>query len=92
MSGSTLKQAAATVDRSMKADDVMGQGLDRVEFVIRECESPINEVGLIACVRASMGEKDWAAFVEIYGLPNCVVVMPPDVEKMKAYIAANTGL
>lgn len=77
-------EARQTGIASLPVENVLGQGLDRGEFVVRECESPINEVGLIACVRAAMGEKDWAAFVEIYGLPSCIVVMPPDVPDGKA--------
>lgn len=77
-------EARQTGIASLPRENVLGEGLDRGEFVVRECESPINEVGLIACVRAAMGEKDWAAFVEIYGLPSCIVVMPPDVPDGKA--------
>ncbi|RJG14898.1 threonine synthase [Massilia cavernae] len=33
-----------------------------------------------------------AGFEDIESLPQKFIVMPPDVEKMKAYIAANTGL
>ena len=77
-------EARQTGFSSMTPADILGEGLDRGEFVLRECESPINEVGLIACVRAAMGEKDWAAFVEIFGLPNCIVVMPPSVPNDKA--------
>lgn len=76
--------ARQTGVQSLGPDVVLGEGLRREEFVVRECESPINEVGLIACVRASMGEKDWAAFVEIFGLPNCVIVMPESIPDGKA--------
>ena len=53
--------------------------LPRESFVIREVESPLYEIALIAFVNWLMGRKDWAAFVEIFGLPNGVVIMPPNI-------------
>jgi phage gp29-like protein len=53
--------------------------LPREEFVIREVDSPIYEIALIAFVNWLMARKDWAAFVEIFGLPNAVVIMPPNI-------------
>lgn len=38
------------------------------------------------------GAERPAGFEEIEALPQKFVVMPPDVDRMKAYIAANTGL
>jgi phage gp29-like protein len=57
--------------------------LPRENFVIRECESPIYEIALIAFVNWMMGRKDWAAFTEIFGLPNGVVIMPQDIARGK---------
>lgn len=65
------------------ANRIADGGLPRDGFVIRECTMPINEVALIAFVQASMGLKDWAAFVEIFGLPGGVVTMPQDVPSGK---------
>jgi len=56
-----------------------GQSLPRAAFVIREVESPLYEIALVAFVNWLMARKDWAAFVEIFGLPNGVVVMPPNI-------------
>ena len=57
--------------------------LPREEFVIRECaddiNSPLFEIAPIAFVNWSMGRKDWSAFVEIFGLPNSVVIMPGNI-------------
>lgn len=53
--------------------------LPREEFIIREVESPIYEIALIAFVNWLMGRKDWSSFVEIFGLPNGVVIMPPNI-------------
>lgn len=54
-------------------------GLVRSDFVLRECDAPLYEIALVAFVNWCMGRKDWAAFVEIFGLPNSVVIMPPNV-------------
>lgn len=53
--------------------------LPREDFVIREVDSPIYEIALIAFVNWLMARKDWAAFVEIFGLPNSIVIMPPNI-------------
>jgi hypothetical protein len=53
--------------------------MPRTDFVVREVESPLYEIALIAFVSWLMGRKDYAAFVEIFGLPNAVVVLPPTI-------------
>jgi len=61
---------------------------DRVDpeawgLIIREVEMPIDELALIGFVRKGMSQKDWDAFVEIYGIPGGVVTMPPGVPEGK---------
>jgi phage gp29-like protein len=53
--------------------------LPREDFVIREVDSPLYEIALIAFVNWCMGRKDWAAFTEIFGLPNGVAIMPANI-------------
>jgi phage gp29-like protein len=53
--------------------------LPREDFIVREVESPLYEIALIAFVNWLMGRKDWAAFVEIFGLAKGVVIMPPNI-------------
>lgn len=53
--------------------------LPREDFLIRDIESPLYEIALIAFVNWSMGRKDWSAFTEIFGLPNGVAIMPPNI-------------
>jgi phage gp29-like protein len=62
-----------------ESDRLGGELLPREDFVYRECEAPIDEIGIIAFVNSAMARKDWSAFVEIFGLPNAVVVLPPNV-------------
>jgi phage gp29-like protein len=56
-----------------------GATLPREDFVIREVDSPLYEIALIAFVSWCMGRKDWAAFTEIFGLPNGVAIMPANI-------------
>lgn len=58
--------------------------LDPRQWIIREVKRPINRIGLIKYARASVAEKDWAAFVEIYGLPGAVIIGPPNVAPEEA--------
>jgi phage gp29-like protein len=62
-----------------EANRVGGAQLPRADFVIREVESPLYEISLVAFVNWLMARKDWAAFVEIFGLAKGVVIMPPSI-------------
>lgn len=64
--------------------------LRREQFVFREVRRPINRIALLKFVRAGLSEKDWDAFVEIYGIPGGVTIGPPNVpiEKEADYVAA----
>lgn len=53
--------------------------LVRTDFIFRECDAPLYEIALIAFVNWCMGRKDWAAFVEIFGLPNAIVILPANI-------------
>jgi phage gp29-like protein len=61
--------------RSLDARNILNPD----QWIIREVKRPINRIGLIKYARASVAEKDWAAFVEIYGLPGAVIIGPPNV-------------
>jgi phage gp29-like protein len=62
---------------------VGSEALPREDFVIRETESPLYEIALIAFVTWLMGRKDYSAFVEIFGLPNAIVILPPGIQPGK---------
>jgi len=62
-----------------EANRLGGRALPRSAFVIREVESPLYEIALVAFVNWLMVRKDWASFVELFGLPNGVVIMPPNI-------------
>jgi phage gp29-like protein len=60
-----------------------GENLPLDDFIIRECPRPVNEIGLIDTVRRGLCEKDWDGFIEIYGIPGGVVIMPAEVPQGK---------
>jgi hypothetical protein len=64
--------------------------LDPSEYVCLETRRPVNRIALVGHVRATTAEKDWDAYVEIYGLPGVFIIMPentPD-DKVADYLDA----
>ncbi len=53
--------------------------LDESCYLIVECRRCVNEMALLNYLRASMCEKDWDAYIEIYGIPNWIITMPPNI-------------
>jgi phage gp29-like protein len=49
------------------------------DFLIRERDRHVNRLALIKFIRANLCDKDWDAFIEIYGIPSGVVIGPPNV-------------
>jgi len=47
--------------------------------LIRVWERPLDEIAFIKFVRSSLCDKDWDSFVEIFGVPGGVVIMPANV-------------
>lgn len=59
---------------------ISGEALPLEQFLIREESRPIGPIALLKFIRGNLGEKDWDGFLEIYGIPGGVVIMPPDVQ------------
>jgi hypothetical protein len=53
------------------------------DFIIREVARPVNEIALINYVFKNLCRKDWAGFVESYGIPYLFIVGPPNVPQDK---------
>ncbi len=64
----------------------LGAGADMPpeQFIFREVRRHINRIALFKFVRANLSEKDWDAFVEIFGFLGGVVIGPPGVDPQKA--------
>ena len=63
--------------------------LDPSHFIIREVSRPLWRIALTSFIRKNLSQKDWDAFIEIYGVPGGIVTLPPDVpqDKEAAYLA-----
>ena len=70
-----------------------GLPVDLSRFVIREVPRPINPLALVTFVRKGLSQKNWDAFIEVYGIPGAVVIgypgMPKDEEPDMAVTAAD---
>jgi len=49
------------------------------DWLIREVKRHVNRIGLIKYVRSQLAEKDWDAYVEIYGIPGAIIIGPSNV-------------
>lgn len=58
-----------------------GEPVNYEQFIIREVMRPVNEIALIAHVRANLCDKDWDGFIETFGIPFIFLVGPPNVPK-----------
>lgn len=54
------------------------------QFVCMRVVRTINRIALFKFIRANLSEKDWDAFVEIFGFLGGVVIGPPNVDPAKA--------
>lgn len=52
-------------------------------FLTRTVARHVNRIALIKFIRANLSDKDWDAFIEIYGIPSGVVFGPPNVPQGK---------
>ncbi len=64
-------------------ESLPGDVLPMERFVWREVERPLNEIALVLFLRANHANKNWDAFLEIYGVPGGVVILPPSVPEDK---------
>lgn len=57
--------------------------VDPANFLIRTVRRHIDRIGLIKFLRTNLSQKDWDAFIEIYGIPGGVIIGPPNVPEGK---------
>lgn len=53
------------------------------DYILLDNRRPVNRIALIKYVRATVAEKDWDGYVEIYGIPGVFIVMPQNVPEGK---------
>ena len=56
-----------------------GVYLTPTDYILAENRRPVNRIALIKYIRSSISEKDWDAYVEIYGIPGVFIIMPPSI-------------
>jgi hypothetical protein len=63
-------------------------------FLIRTVPRPLDLIALPLFCKAALGEKDWSAFIEIFGIPGGVVTGPPNVpvDREAAYAEAGKAI
>ena len=57
--------------------------LDPADYILLENRRPVNRIALIKYIRSTVAEKDWDAYVEIYGIPGVFIIMPPNIPEGK---------
>ena len=55
---------------------------------MRTWDRPLDEIARIKYVRANLSQKDWDAFIELYGIPGWIVFMPPNTPPAHGLTAA----
>jgi len=62
--------------RQTTYNGLAGEALPLDRFVWRQVSRHVNRIGLVKLLRSGLGVKDWVAFIEIYGIPSGIVIMP----------------
>lgn len=57
--------------------------IDPTNWIIREPKRHVNRIGLIKFIRQNLSQKDWDAFIEIYGIPGVIIIGPPNIPQDK---------
>lgn len=70
-----------TYNRNADNGRINGEAVELDNFLIREIDRPINEIALINFVFSNMCKKDWAGFIETYGIPAIFIVGPEKPSK-----------
>jgi hypothetical protein len=70
-------------NREARSGTRRGELIELSNFMVRECCRPVNEIGLLNFVFSNMGKKDWASFVEVYGIPWLFLIGPPNIPQGK---------
>ena len=62
-----------------ESNRIGGDALPIEDFIIRTVPRPINEIAMVVFARWALVQKNWDAFIEIYGVPGGVIEMPQNV-------------
>ena len=62
------------------------------DYILIENRRPVNRIAVIKYIRSTVAEKDWDAYVEIYGLPGVFIIMPPNIPEGKEALYKNEAV
>jgi len=62
------------------------------DYILIENRRPVNRIAVIKYIRSTVAEKDWDAYVEIYGLPGVFIIMPPNIPEGKEELYKNEAV
>jgi phage gp29-like protein len=57
--------------------------IDPANHIIYTPRVNLMRIALYKFIRMNLSQKDWDAFIEIYGLPSCFIIMPPNIPEGK---------
>jgi len=79
----TRNEWAWNPNANQAAYDSLDMKLTPDDYIVINNKRPVNRIALIKYVRATTAEKDWDAYVEIYGIPGVFIIMPDSVPSGK---------
>ena len=67
------------------AFEALGEAMDMnpEQYLIREVDLPVGRIALLNDLANSLADKDWNAFVDIYGIPAWLLIGPPNLSDDK---------
>jgi phage gp29-like protein len=66
-------------DPNFSRSETTGTEADLSTLIFREVEDPINEIGIICFIYEALAKKDYAGFIEVFGIPSTFFIAPPGV-------------
>jgi hypothetical protein len=66
-------------DPGFARSETSGVEADLSTLIFREVEDPINEIGIICFIYEALGKKDYAGFIEVFGIPSTFFIAPVGV-------------
>ncbi len=66
-------------DPAFARSDASGVEADLSTLIFREVEDPINEIGIVCFIYEALGKKDYAGFIEVFGIPSTFFIAPQGV-------------
>ncbi len=68
-------QARSVSYRALRTNEILPEH----RLIVMESPRPVDRIGLVKFARSTIAERDWDAYVDIYGLPSCFVILPPNI-------------